>query len=164
MDYIEDNMSLAMDVVTFIDLLILNLSTKLKVDLSTLDNTECYNVDHEGDNCNIVAGKLQKEQSGEQSLAPALLKEVTRSAYSRLRDRIIKETYIDRSKLPSLYHLTKDQPKINSSTYLGNTDTGSVSTTTAPTVATTTTTTTVGSTDTLKQIGDIINTVPKTQK
>ena len=59
-------MTLAVDVVTFIDLFILSLSTKLKVDLSTLDNIEYYNVVHEGDNCNTVVGKLQKEQSGEE--------------------------------------------------------------------------------------------------
>ena len=41
MDYIEECMALAIDFLTFINLFKLNLSTKLKVDLLTLDNTEC---------------------------------------------------------------------------------------------------------------------------
>ena len=43
MNYIEKNMALAADVVTFIDLLILNLSGKFKINLLTIDNnTECF--------------------------------------------------------------------------------------------------------------------------
>ena len=109
MDYIEKNMALAMDVLTFIDLLKLNLSTKLKVDLLTLDNTECYNVVYEGDDQDTVVGKLRQKQLGaEQTLARNILKEVTGSAYDKIRTRIIKEANIDKSKLPSLYKLTKD--------------------------------------------------------
>ena len=40
MNYIENNMALAADVVTFIDLLTLNLSGKFKINLLTIDNTE----------------------------------------------------------------------------------------------------------------------------
>ena len=40
MGHIEKNMALALDVVTYIDLLILNLSTKLQINLLILDNIE----------------------------------------------------------------------------------------------------------------------------
>ena len=126
----------------------------------TLDNTERYNVVHEGDDRDTVFGSLQKKQKVEHTLASDILKEVTSKAYDRLRTEIFKETNIDKSKLPSLYHLTKDQPKIYASTYFGNTATGSTTAATAA-ATTTTTTTTVGSTDTIKQIDDIIHTVPK---
>ena len=182
MGYIEKNMALALDVVTYIDLLLLNLSTKLQINLLTLDNTECYNIVHEGDDRDIVVGSLRKKQKREQTLARDILKEVTGCAYNRLRARLINEIFIDESILPSLYHLTKYQPKIDSWTYFGSTDTGSTDTgsTTAGTAATTTTNTvgpthtdnssttppTVGTTittvaviDTLKQIDDIISTV-----
>ena len=76
---------------------------------------------------------------GEQTVACDILKEVTGCAYNRVRARLINETHIDESSLPSLYYLSKDQPKIDSWTYFGSTHTGS---TTAGTAATTTTTTT----------------------
>ena len=49
MEYIEKNMALALDVVTFIDLLTFNLSSKLQINLLHLNNTDCYNVVHDGD-------------------------------------------------------------------------------------------------------------------
>ena len=61
MAYIEKNMALAIDIVTYIDLLILNLSSKLQINLLTLDNTERYNVVHEGDDRDTVVGLLQKK-------------------------------------------------------------------------------------------------------
>ena len=62
MGYIEENMALTLDVVTYIDLLILNLSTKLLINLLTLDNIECYNVVHKGDNQDTVVESLQKKK------------------------------------------------------------------------------------------------------
>ena len=154
-------MALALDVVTYINLLIFNLSSKLQINLLTLDNNECYNVVHDGDDRDTVVGSLRKKQQVEHTLARYLLKEVTGKAYHRLRTEILTETNLDKSKLPSLYHLTKDRPKIQSSTYFGNTTTGSPTTMTAAT-STTTNDTTVGSSDTIKHKDDIFLTVPKT--
>ena len=57
--------------------------------------------------------------------------------------------------------MTKDRPKIHSSTYFGNTTTGSPTATTAIT-STTTNDATVGSSDTIKHIDDIFLPLPKT--
>ena len=89
MGYIEKNMALALAVVTYIDQLLLNLSTKLQINLLTLNNTECYNIVHEGDNRDTVVESLQKKQKGEQTVACDILKEVTGCAYNRLRARLI---------------------------------------------------------------------------
>ena len=45
MEYLEGNTALAMDVLTLIDLVKLKLESILKVDIISLDNTECYNDD-----------------------------------------------------------------------------------------------------------------------
>ena len=74
MGYIERNILLAMDVIIFIDLLKLNLQSKLKTDLMSLDNTECYNVVHESDNGHSLVRELGREQSGVQSVTCELLK------------------------------------------------------------------------------------------
>lgn len=58
-EYIEGNMALAMDVLTFMDLLKFYLRSKLKFDFMTLDNIECYNIVHEGDNKYSLANDLQ---------------------------------------------------------------------------------------------------------
>ena len=60
-------MALAADVVTYIDLLLLNLSAKFKINLLTIDNTECFNIVHEGDNLETVVVEPQKEQLREHS-------------------------------------------------------------------------------------------------
>ena len=184
MGYIEKNIALALDVVTYIDLLILNLSRKLELlcwHLIIQNATMLYI--HKGDDWDTVVWSLQKKQKGDQTLACDILKEVTGCAYNRLRARIINETHIDESTLQSLYHLTKDWPKIDSWTYFGSTYTGtttagtvattttttvgpthtdSSSSTTPPTIGTTTTTT-VGAIDTLKQIDDNISTIQITK-
>ena len=142
-------MALAADVVTFIDLLILNLSAKFKINLLTIDNTECFNIVFEGEDLDTVVGELQKKQSGEHTLARDILKEVTGSAYDRIRKGIFNDTNIDKSKFPSLYNLTKGKPIINSGTYLGNSYTGSSTASTAGTSTTSTTSTnTTGTRDT----------------
>ena len=156
-------MDLALDVVTFINLLIYNLSSKLHINLLHLDNTECYDVVHDGDDEDTVVGSLRKKQKVEHKLARDLLKEVTGKACHRLRTEIIKETNIDKSKLPSLYHLTKDRPTFNYETYFGDTATGSPTATTAAT-SSTTNVAPVGSSDTMKQIDDIFLTVPNSIK
>ena len=92
-----------------------------------------------------------------------LLKEVTGKAYNRLSTLIIEETNLDKSKLPSLYHLTKDRPKFNSETYFSDTATGSPTATTAAT-SSTTNVAPVGSSDTMKHIDDIFLTVPNNIK
>ena len=165
MEYIENNMVLALDVVTFIDLLIFSLSSKLQINLLHLDNTKCFNVVHDGDDQDTVVGSLHKKQKVEHKLARDLLKEVTGKAYHRLRTEIIKETNIDESKLPSLYHLTKNRPTFDSSTYFGDTATGSLTATTAAAATSSTTNVAaVGSSDTMKNIDDIFLTVPNNIK
>ena len=77
MEYIQNNMDLALDVVTFIDLLIYNLSSKLHINLLHLDNIECYNVVHDGDDKDTVVGGLRKKQKVDHKLARDLLKEMT---------------------------------------------------------------------------------------
>ena len=57
--FIEGNITLATDVLTFIDLSKLNLKSKLKLDLTTLDNTESYNVVYEGDDGYSLADERQ---------------------------------------------------------------------------------------------------------
>ena len=49
MGYLEGNAALDMDVLTFIDLSKLNIESKLKADLMSLDNSECYISVHESD-------------------------------------------------------------------------------------------------------------------
>ena len=84
MEYIQNNMDLALDVVTFIDLLIYNLSSKLHINLLHLDNIECYNVVHDGDDKDTVVGGLRTKQKVDHKLACDLLKEMTGKAYDRL--------------------------------------------------------------------------------
>ena len=83
MEYIQNNMDLALDVVTFIDLLIYNLSSKLHINLLHLDNIECYNVVHDGDDKDTVVGALRKKQKVDHKLTRDLLKEMTGKAYDR---------------------------------------------------------------------------------
>ena len=125
----------------------------MKIDFISFDNTEYYNIVHEGDNGHSLADKLQQKQSVQQSVARELLQEVTGAAYSRLSTRFITETNIDRTTLPTLHILTKDQHKIFLCTYLGNINTGSSSSTT----------TTVETTDVLQQIDNISRTIKKTR-
>ena len=156
-------MALALDVVTFIDLLIYNLSSKLHINLLQLDNTKCYNVVHDGDDKDTVVGALRKKRKIDHKLARDLLKEVTGKAYNRLRKLLIEETNLDKSKLSSLYCLTKDQPEFNSETYFGDTATDSPTATTAAT-SSTNNVASVGSSDTMKQIDNIFLTVPNNIK
>ena len=64
----------------------------------TLNNTECYNNKDDRDDKN--------------SVAHALLQEVTGGAYSSSRSRFLNETNFDNALLPLLYKLTLPQPKI----------------------------------------------------
>ena len=50
MDYLEGNISLAMDILTLIDLVKLKLEFILKIDMITLDNKACYNENNDDDN------------------------------------------------------------------------------------------------------------------
>ena len=158
MDYIEANMALTMNVLTSIDLLKLNLSSKLKVYSLTLDTTECYNVVYEGDDGHPLVGELRQEQAVKQTVNHKLRREVTGTTYSRLTARLIKEINIDRLTLSTLHLLTKDRPKINSSVYLSNTDTDNSNTATA-----TATATAVGKTDILKCIDNRNRNIKKTK-
>ena len=87
-DYIEKNMSLAADVVTYMDMLYLTLSSKMKINLLTIDNTECYNTVRDGDGVEKALGVLGKEQSAGHALGRDIYKEVTGQAYDRIRKRI----------------------------------------------------------------------------
>ena len=164
MEYVQNNMDLALDVVTFIDLLIYNLSSKLHINSLHLDNIECYNVVHDGDDKDTVVGGLRTKQKVEHKLARDLLKEMTGKAYDRLSKLLIQETNLDKSTLPSLYHLNKDLPEFISETYFGDTATGSPTATTADTSSSTNNVASVKSSDTMKQIDDIFLTVPNNIK
>ena len=105
MDYLERNMTLTIDVLTLIDLVKLKLEFILKIDMVSLDNTECYNNtddddDDDGDNENLVAH--------------ALLQEVSGVAYTRVTTKLINKTNIDPNVFPSRYKLTIDRPDIAS--------------------------------------------------
>ena len=43
MDYLEGNTTLALDILVRLDLVRFNIPSKLKVNMTTLDNTACYN-------------------------------------------------------------------------------------------------------------------------
>ena len=98
MAYLEENAALAMDVLTLLNPLKLNIEFKLKIDTISLNNTKCFNNKNDGDN--------------ENSIAYAPLKEVSGAAYSRLTSKIIKPTNIDPNVFPSHYELTLPCPKI----------------------------------------------------
>ena len=131
-------MALAADGVTFIDLLMLNLSGKFKINLLTIDYTECFTQEPVVD--------PQTETSGEHTLARDLLKEVTGAGYNRIRAGFINDTNIGESILPTLHHLNKSRQLFNSGTYYGNTDTGSSTAATGGTTSTCTSSTTTSET------------------
>ena len=121
-----------MDVLTFIDLLKLNLEKWIKLDWISLDNIECYN-------------KVDDDDNDEHSIAHALLQEVSGAAYSGLSNKMIKETNIDQNIFPSQYKHTKPRSEIESFTY-GKTDTN-------------TTSITAGTLDSLTTIDTVIDSV-----
>ena len=141
MGYLENNMALSADVVTCLDMITLILSSKLKVNLLTIDNTECYNIVREGDGVDNNAGELGTEISAGHKLARDIYREVTGQAYDRISKEINKITNVDASKLPSVHILTKGRPGIDEGTFLGNADTGSSTFTPAATITTSTTST-----------------------
>ena len=59
-DHLDGNISLVMDVLTLIDLVKLKLEPILKIDMISLNNTECYNTtdDDGNDDENLVAHKI----------------------------------------------------------------------------------------------------------
>ena len=58
MIYLEGNIELAKDILTLLDLVNLNLESKLKIDILTLNNTECYNNKDDGSDEYLVVRVL----------------------------------------------------------------------------------------------------------
>ena len=91
MEYLEGNTALAMNILTLVDLVILKLETILKVDMISLDNTECYN-----DDVDVT----------DDSLAVSLLHALTEAEYRDLQSKLIN---VNVNSVPSHYTMTKSR-------------------------------------------------------
>ena len=81
-NYLEGYTVLGKDVFTLIDLVKLELELILKVDMISLDNTECYNNNNDDND--------DDDDDDENLVAHSLLQEVSGAAYSRLTAKICK--------------------------------------------------------------------------
>ena len=77
MDNLKGNLTLAKDVLTLSDLIKLDIESKLKVNMRTLDNTACYT---NNDN---------KDIDDYSALAVALLQALTTAQYDGIRSKFI---------------------------------------------------------------------------
>ena len=115
MEYLEGNTALAMDVLTLIDLVKLKLESILKVDMISLDNTECYNDDVD---------------EIDDSLGIALLYALTEVEYRDIRSKLID---VNVNSVPFHYLMTKRRPDMITRWYGATTKEETDSTTTTTT-------------------------------
>ena len=100
MDYLlRGNMGLAMDVLTLIDLVKLKLESILKVDMISLDNTECYNDDVD---------------ETDDSLAVSMLHALTEAEYCDIGSKLID---VKVNSVPSHYTMIKARPAMITKQY-----------------------------------------------
>ena len=128
MDYLEGNTELPMEALLMLLRSCQNQSLiKIELNITTLDNTGCYNNDNDDND----------DDNSLNSLAVALLHKLTATAYSHIRFKLVYELKFNKDIIPSHYLLIKHRPKIDPITNgLMNTNTTSTTSISTSTSAT----------------------------
>ena len=103
-DYIQKNRELAVDAISLLDELKLDICRHLCLNYREIENF-------------MSPPQPEEEASSENfelDMAISLLGEVTQGGYNRLRDKLVKNKLTDVKKFPSFYTLTKSRLKIES--------------------------------------------------